>query len=240
MNKQNNKQLITSSLVSSFIFKGALPDSIAQITETAMFVQLRKGESLFVEGDKSESVYVLVEGRITFFMHDEHGKRYVLGLIADYAIFGDMEVFTQGLRVSQAEAHEDSTVVAIPREVFIQVVKADAEIAFNIIRFYAQLLQRLSRFSLFRDVEKQLAYILVDFAGRYGKPVRLDLDLARPTEGIEIDVSISQEFLGAMLGIPRQRVNGILQAWKAKAWIRVHYNRITILNERALRQHSRI
>lgn len=238
MENTQDKRLIASSVNKSFIFRGALQHSLDRIVDIARVKNIKKGEALFTEGDPSEHVYVLASGRMTFFMEDGNGKRYVLGLIADYAIFGDMEVFTRDVRVSQAEAHEDCSVLIIDGADFVDIVKHDPEISFNIIRFYASLLQRLSRFSLFRNVEKQLAYILIDLAERYGKPVKLDFDLARPTEAIEINVSISQEFLASMLGVPRQRVNVALQTWKAQSWIRVNYNRITIINEPALRNFS--
>ena len=237
MNEEQSK-LANTTLSKSFIFKGAKESSLNSIMEQASVLSLKKKECLFVEGDASDKVYILISGRMQFLMHDENGKRCVLGLIADYGIFGDMEVFTKGVRVSHAEAHEECQVIEMEAELFVDLVKNDSAIAFNIVRFYASLLERLSRFSLFRNIEKQLAYILIDLASRYGKSVRIDLDTARPIDGIEIDLSISQEFLGSLVGVPRQRINTTLKSWEAKSWIRVNYSRVTILDMRSLEKFS--
>jgi CRP-like cAMP-binding protein len=234
----SEKNIISSTLKKGFIFKEASNESLEILNRESELVKLSKDEVLFREGEKGENVYVLVSGRVAFLMHDENDKRYTLGLIADHSIFGDMEVFSGSLRVSHVEALSDSTIISFPKNVFVDVVKGDAGIAFNIIKFYAALLERLTRFSLFRDVEKQLAYILVDLASRYGKPVRFNLELARPSEGVEIDVPLSQEFLSTFVGIPRQRVNVILKSWEAKGWIQVNYNRLVILDSAALKKYS--
>lgn len=234
------ERLIKDILNKSYVFKGAKAESIDAISRAARIKKVRRSVTLFKEGDACDYVYVLISGQVTFFMNDEHGKRYTLGLVETLSIFGDMEIFSNadGPRMSHAQAHENSEVLCIDGEVFNRVAKNDADILYRIVRYYAALLTRLTRFSLFRDVEKQLAFTLVDFARRYGRLVRVDLDLARPTQGIEIDVHLPQEFLGSLVGIPRQRINTILKSWEAKAWIRVNYSRIILLNEPALKKYS--
>lgn len=231
-------EIIESTLKQSFVFRNASQESFDKLSKDAQVVAIAKGDVLFAEGDASQHLFVLVSGRMAFLMHDQNGKRYTLGLIGDHSIFGDMELFTKNLRVSHAEALVDSSALKISKEVFVDVAKTDAGVSFRIVEFYASLLERLSRYSLFRDVEKQLAYILVDLAKRYRKQVRLNLELARPTQAIEIDVPLSQEILGTMVGIPRQRVNVILKSWEAKGWIKVGYNKLSVIDEVSLKKFS--
>lgn len=236
----NNALRIKAILNESYVFKGASAKSIETLSQAASLKQVKRSTTLFKEGDACDVLYVLVSGQVTFFMNDEHGKRYTLGLVETRSIFGDMEIFSnaKGPRMSHAEAHENSEVLCIQSDVFRHVVSKDADILYRIVRYYAALLTRLTRFSLFRDVEKQLAFILVDFARRYGRIVRLDLDSEHVKQGIEIDVHLPQEFLGSLVGIPRQRINSILKSWEAKSWIRVNYSRITLLDEPALKEYS--
>jgi len=231
-------EFVKSILLKSYVFQGASEDSISMLSEGATIRTVERSVTLFSEGDTCDYVYVLVSGHVTFFMHDEHGKRYTLGLVEEFSIFGDMEIFSKGPRMSHAEAHENSQVLCINAPKFNNVVKNDPDILYRIVRFYAALLTRLTRFSLFRDVEKQLAFILVDFARRYGHNVSLELGTAKLTKGIEIDVHLSQEFLGSLVGIPRQRINSILKKWEEKDWIRIRYSRVILLNEPALKKYS--
>ncbi len=235
---KDKTEIIEDTLKHSFVFRNASKESFEKLLKGADVVDVKKGEVLFAEGDTSQYLFVLVSGRMAFLMHDQNNKRYTLGLIGDHSIFGDMELFTKNLRVSHAEALVDSRVLRINKDLFIEIAKNDAAVSYRIVEFYAALLERLSRYSLFRDVEKQLAYILVDLAKRYRKQVRLNLELARPTQAIEIDVPLSQEFLGTMVGIPRQRVNVILKSWEAKGLIKVSYNKLIVLDEIALKKFS--
>ena len=226
-------ELIRDVLSKGYIFANAKESSLDALAAAASIKSLSKGEVLFAEGEVCRHAYILVAGRVAFYMHDESLKRYTLGLVPDYSIFGDLEIFSKEIRSSHAEAHEESKVLVIDSATFKNIVRKDAEILYMLIRFYSNLLERLTRYSLFRDVEKQLAYIVVDFAKRYGIH---HADMA-PNE-IEIDVHLSQEFLGSFVGIPRQRINVILKSWVKKEWIKINYSRITLLNEPALRAHS--
>jgi CRP-like cAMP-binding protein len=236
----SDDQLIKDVLSKSYVFAKASIDSLELLEKASSVKSLSKGEVLFEEGVSCESVYVLVAGRIAFFMHDEHGKRYTLGLVPEYSIFGDLEVFSREIGSSHAQAHENSKVLVINSAKFKNIVRRDPEILYRFVRFYSSLLERLVRYSLFRNVDKQLAYILVDFAHRYGSPIELDSEEQQDElkHGIEIDVHLSQEFLGSLVGIPRQRINTILKSWEESAWVKVNYSRITLINEPALKKYS--
>lgn len=62
--------------------------------------------------------------------------------------------------------------------------------------------------------------------GTYGKQVNGD---------IKIDLRLSQEELGFMLGTTRQTINKIIQSWQKQEFIDMHYGFITIKNQSELR-----
>lgn len=225
------KDEMRSVLSKCFAFSSASEASLEELGRHAIFREFKKGDSIFSEGEDSQSVYVLATGRVTFNMYDESGKQFSLGLIDDFSILGELELFSTGPRISQALAHEDCRVLMIPKASFEKVYRQDTEILVKVVRFYASVLRRLMRYSLFRDVEKQLSFLLCDMAQRFGK---------ESEEGVEIDVHLPQEFLASMVGVPRQRINMLLKNWEEKQWISLRYSRLTLLNIEALKEYSEI
>ena len=71
-------------------------------------------------------------------------------------------------------------------------------------------LRRISEFvedTVFLDLPTRLAKKLLSLAASYGKPVG---------EGLRIDVKLSQQELGTMVGTTRESVNKQLRAWRAQ------------------------
>ena len=67
--------------------------------------------------------------------------------------------------------------------------------------------------------------MLIGLIGTYGKQIDND---------IKIDLRLSQEEIGFMLGTTRQTVNKIIQSWQKQAIIDMHYGFITIKDKSQL------
>jgi CRP-like cAMP-binding protein len=76
------------------------------------------------------------------------------------------------------------------------------------------------------NTSARLASMLMGLIGTYGKQVNGD---------IKIDLRLSQEELGFMLGTTRQTINKIIQSWQKQEFIDMHYGFITIKNQSELR-----
>lgn len=76
------------------------------------------------------------------------------------------------------------------------------------------------------NTSARLASMLMGFIGTYGKQVNGD---------IKIDLRLSQEELGFMLGTTRQTINKIIQSWQKQEFIDMHYGFMTIKNQSELK-----
>lgn len=179
----------------------------------------REGEAIFSEGQASDFLYYLVEGVVSFSFHDEGGKNFVIGIASEETLIGELEVFTNRPRISSALALRNSEILSIPKQLAIDIIKNDAELLFEILKYYAGQLEYFLRFSLTMEIEKRLALILQELAGRFGESTSL---------GQEINIKLSQEILASMVGKPRQRINQILKSWESAEWIKVDREKITI------------
>ena len=104
----------------------------------------------------------------------------------------------------------------------------DNSIVFN--RFLiTQLNERLGQ--AFTSLESQR------LLGPDGRVARCLVALFNPVlyPGIELQLRISQEELGYLTGLSRQRVNQALQTLQDLHWVKVKYGRVEILNLEGLR-----
>ncbi|RXJ74054.1 hypothetical protein CS022_05275 [Veronia nyctiphanis] len=116
---------------------------------------ISEGDVLFRERQKAEHVFYVVSGAVSFTFHDEEGKSFIIGIAAANTFIGELEAFNEGPRISQAVALQESEVLAIRKEQFIEIFGKDTSALLYFVRYYAKELQFLMRFSLVMDVDKR-------------------------------------------------------------------------------------
>jgi CRP-like cAMP-binding protein len=76
------------------------------------------GEILFNAGDEAEGGFVIQEGRFSLASSEDAGSITV----GPFTLLGETALFTETLRPATATALEPSTVLCIPRELFIKML----------------------------------------------------------------------------------------------------------------------
>jgi CRP-like cAMP-binding protein len=82
------------------------------------------GEILFNEGDAADGGFVVQEGRFSL-SSDEHGDKE----IGPFTLLGEVALFTETKRTTTATALEPSTVLRIPRNLFLKVLDGFPDVA---------------------------------------------------------------------------------------------------------------
>jgi len=103
-----------SSIVKSDLFSTLLPGEKNSVIDWTGIIELRKGSSLFSQGDKAEHLYLLHKGLIRIFKPLEDGGDEEIARFTPGDIIGDFD-FARGAEYNaQAEALEDSALVMFP------------------------------------------------------------------------------------------------------------------------------
>jgi CRP/FNR family transcriptional regulator, cyclic AMP receptor protein len=140
--------------------------------------------------------------------------------------FGEGSLLKNEPRRYDGIALRESTIAYMPRNTFTLLL--DSSVAFN--RFLLiQLNERLGQF-----------VAMVEYDRLLGPDARLAKELAglfNPVlyPGIGTTLPISQEELGALVGLSRQRVNQALRQLEQHGLVRVSYRGVTILDLEGLR-----
>jgi CRP-like cAMP-binding protein len=100
-------------------------------------VNLRQAQIIFLEGDDSQDLYVLVSGSVDIYKGDQKIRE----VAHKGAFFGEMSFFLGGRRTASAKAINDVTVIRIPKEEISQFLQDHPEAA-------KEITKRLSRWVL--------------------------------------------------------------------------------------------
>ena len=169
------------------------------------------------EGDESDSLYLILSGRVKIYLADEHGKELILAIKGPGQYFGEM-VLDEQPRSASVMTLEPSQFAILSRADFKAFLLSHAEVSLQLI----QNLIRVAR-GLNRNV-RNLAMLDV-----YGRVARILLDLAVERNGkLVIPEKLTQKDIAARVGASREMINRILRDLTTGGYVTVEDGRITI------------
>jgi CRP/FNR family cyclic AMP-dependent transcriptional regulator len=170
-----------------------------------------KKQMIFTQGDLSDAVFYIQEGRIKLTVVSKIGKEATIAILNQGDFFGEGCLTGQLLRLSSATAITNCSVMKIDKKSMMEVLHR--EHAFSDM-FVAYLLARNIRYEedlvdqLFNSSEKRLARILLLLA-HFGKDGKQETVIPK----------MSQEMLAEMIGTTRSRVSFFLNRFRKLGFI---------------------
>ena len=175
---------LRSALHGAKLFKNLDDAEIDSIAGRGRRLRLDRGQTLFLEGDSAHGLYVILSGRLKVYKTSPRGRHQILLLLGQGETVGEAAMFAGETFPASAEAVEAAEVFSLPRNTFLEVIRAEPEIAMRLlgalslrIRSFASIIEDLS----LREVSERLA----------GHLMKLDSECA-PTGLIELDVTKAQ------------------------------------------------
>jgi CRP/FNR family cyclic AMP-dependent transcriptional regulator len=169
------------------------------------------------EGDRTDTLHIVVSGRVKIYVSDEKGKEIVLNFAGPGEYFGEL-VLDEGPRAASVMTLEPSRFLIVPKEDLREFVAHSPDFALHLIR---KLIRRVR--VLTHDI-KSLALMDV-----YGRVARMLLDLAVERDGaLVIEERPTQQEMANRVGASREMVNKILGDLASGGYIAVERDRITI------------
>jgi CRP/FNR family cyclic AMP-dependent transcriptional regulator len=187
------------------------------ISQRAVARTFPKNTVVVNEGDRTDSLYIVVTGRVKIYVSDEKGKEIVLNDAGPGEYFGEM-MLDEGPRSASVMTLEPTRFLVVPKEDFREFVAKSPEFSLHLIR---KLIRRVR--ALTNDV-KSLALMDV-----YGRVARLLLELAVERDGaLVIEGRPTQQEMANRVGASREMISRIVTDLANGGYIAVARDRITI------------
>lgn len=120
------------------IFEFTSTEDLAQIAAITAETEFDKGDVIFKEGDISDCMYMIIEGRIRL---TRDGSDVMEGVYKD--VFGTWALFDDDPRVVTAISTENSRLLRILKEDFIDLLGDNVRIAQGVMKKLAKRLRSL-------------------------------------------------------------------------------------------------
>jgi CRP-like cAMP-binding protein len=168
-------------------------------------------ESIYSQGGVCDTILYIQKGEVKLSVLSSTGREAIVAILQPGYFFGEGALAGQPLRIGNATAHTDCTILTIHKADMQRLLHEEHALS---DRFIAHLLIRNTRIEedlvdqLFNSAEKRLARVLLLLA-RYGEQDRPQRVIPR----------ISQETLAEMVGTTRSRVNFFMNRFKKLGFI---------------------
>lgn len=202
------------------------PDRLARVEAETLVRDLPVGVPVCRKGEPVDHWIGLVDGLVKMTSVTPEGKTTTFTGVTSGGWFGEGSLLKDKLRKYDVVTLRESRVAYMPRATFEWLL--DTDIGFN--RFLLiQLNERLAQFIAMLEHERLLspdARVARSLAGLFNPVLYPDQ---------ATDLQLSQEELGYLCGVSRQRVNQALHVLEKAGLVKVEYGRIRILDLEGLR-----
>jgi CRP/FNR family transcriptional regulator, cyclic AMP receptor protein len=207
---------------------GAVNDTIRQrIAEGATRYSFTRGQTIFVQDETGDRLFVVAEGGVKLYLRSRHGEIIELVRHKPPAVFGELALLDGGPRSACAEAVEPTVLVAVTRDQLIHLLRLDVRAVDALLRSLGDIVRRTTQQMadlVFLDLQGRLASKLIELGGtgEHDLPGR----------------HITQTELANMVGGVRQTVNLALRGLQDRGYIRITGGNVEILQLEGLRRRA--
>jgi CRP/FNR family transcriptional regulator, cyclic AMP receptor protein len=190
----------------------------------------RRRTVLFRKGDPGTNMMVVLAGRVKVCTHSEDGKELVLNLFSPGEVFGEIALLDGADRTADAVTLDDCELLVLERRDFLPFLRSHPDACLKLMAVLCQKLRQTSELleeALFLEGPSRLAKRLVHLAETFG---------SRVSDGVRIDLQLSQQQLGNMVGMSRESMNKHLRQWREENLIRIEGGHYVITDLKALQE----
>jgi CRP/FNR family transcriptional regulator, cyclic AMP receptor protein len=203
------------------------PDEVLDAVATASRLRVfRRGQVVFTRGDPSDTLFVVISGRVKVVVRSADGGELTLTIIQPGGVFGELGIADGGPRSADADALDECQLLLVPLETVQGICAREPPVVQALLNSTTATLRRLTEAAsdlVFLDLPRRVAKVL--------------LSLPRGDDGV-IRPALSQEELAHQAGGTRQSINATLRGFERRGWIEVHDRAVTIRQVPALRRFA--
>ena len=181
-----------------------------------------KNRTIIKAGDPTDSLYIVIAGRIKVQMSDDEGKEVILAVLGPGDFVGEMGLLDGAPRAASVVTIEQSEFVVIAKEDFNAMLKDNFEIAMVIVR---GLVKRL------READRKIESLaLLDV---YGRVARVLIEFSEDVGGRRVvKGKLPRQDIAKMIGASREMVSRVMKGLEVEGYIEILPDGAIALRER--------
>ena len=196
-----------------------LPESqLALLTSVVSRKTFPRGSTVMAAGEATESLYVVISGRLKVMMSDDEGREVILAMLGPSEFFGEMGQLDDSPRSATVVTVEACELLILAKKDFKRCLLENFEMAMTVMR---GLVKRL------READQKIGSLaLMDV---YGRVARLLLDMAETIDGEKVVTKkLAKQDIAKMIGASREMVSRVMKDLQTGGFIEVRAGSIFV------------
>jgi CRP/FNR family transcriptional regulator, cyclic AMP receptor protein len=200
------------------LFASFPEDQLRMLTMVVTRKSAPRSTTIMAGGDPTDSLYIVLSGRLKVMMSDAEGKEVILSILGPGEFFGEMGLIDDEPRSATVVTIEPCELLSIAKRDFKKALAENFEMSMAVMR---GLVKRL------READRKIGSLaLLDV---YGRVARLLLDMAENVDGERIVTKrLPKQDIAKMIGASREMVSRVMKDLQTGGYIEMRGSTIVI------------
>ena len=208
----------TTALKSVPLFVGFTEDQLRALATMVTRRSAPRGSAIMRAGDPTDSLYIVVSGRLKVMMGEADGKEVILSILGPGEFFGEMGLVDDGPRSATVIAIEPCELLAVSKRAFKKCLVENVEVAMAVLRVVVRRL---------READRRIGNLaMLDVIGRVA---RLLLDMSENVNGRKVVTKrLTKQDIARMVGASREMVSKVMKDLETSGYFEVRGSTIVL------------
>ena len=200
------------------LFAGLDEQQLAVLVRVIVRKSVGRNVKIIGAGDPTDSLYIVISGRLKVLMGDEQGREVILSILGPGEFFGEMGLLDDSPRSASVVTLEACELLSISKTDFKRSLAENFELSLMVMR---GLVKRL------READQKIGSLaLMDV---YGRVARLLLEMAEDIGGEKVVVKkLSKQDIAKMIGASREMVSRVMKDLQMGGYIEMRGSNIVL------------
>ena len=211
--------IVSTTVLKAVPLFSSLPDEqLRMLIPVVARKAVARSTSVITGGDTTDSLYIVISGRLKVMMSDAEGKEVILTILGPGEYFGEMGLIDDAPRSASVVAIEACELLYISKRDFKKCLADNADMAMAVMR---GLVRRL------READRKIGSLaLLDV---YGRVARLLLDMSETVDGEKIVTKrLPKQDIAKMIGASREMVSRVMKDLQMGGFIEMRGSNIVV------------
>ncbi len=201
-------------------------EELKKVSDSKTTKTIKKGESIFEEGDKLNGVYCVRDGVSKLSKLSANGKDQIVKLATKGEVMGQRSVIVEESANLSAVAVNDMEVCFIPKEAIVNTLHSNPDFTYEVLRLMAHDLKEADDVIVNmsqKTVKQRIAEAFLYLKNNYGED----------DDGF-LTLTLSREDIANVVGTATESCIRIISEFKKKGFLKSSGKRLGIANEKGL------
>lgn len=201
------------------IFGNLTNQEMFEISKTIQQKEYKKGEIIYLEGEKIEKLFIINSGQVKIYNIAESGREQIIRILSPGDFIDELSILTNSPANNIAETIVDTTMCMITGEDLKRIMEKKPVIALKVIQELGRRLEKTEKLIQsigLMSVEKRIADSLLDMAN----------------EKDVVHLTITKKDLASHIGMSQETLSRKLSSFQDLGWIKQQGQRKIIIKDK--------